>query len=96
MKNSISGLGIYSISEQSDISFYVMYVCSAKVAGSVDITPKKLSIIQVEEFTEENIKRCAEYVHEKYQTLGGNNTVAKGTNLIDAILQDEFIKKSFS
>ncbi|WP_144559691.1 AIPR family protein [Bacillus thuringiensis] len=96
VKNSISSLGIYSISEQSDISFYVMYVCSAKIAGSVDITPEKLSMIQVEEFTEENIKRCAEYVHEKYQTLGGNNTVAKGTNLIDAILQDEFIKKSFS
>jgi len=38
-----------------------MYVCSVKVAGSVDITPEKLSIIQVEELTEENIKRCAEF-----------------------------------
>lgn len=95
VKNLISGLGIYSISEQSDISFYVMYVCTAKVAGLVDITPEKLSVIQVEKFTEERIKGCAEYVYEKYQTLGGNNRVAKGTNLIDTILQDEFIKKPF-
>ncbi|TRZ39323.1 abortive phage resistance protein (plasmid) [Niallia circulans] len=95
VKNAISSLGIYSVSEQSDISFYVMYVCSAKIAGSVEISSEQLSKIQIEKFTEDNIKRCAEYVYEKYQTLGGNNTVAKGTNLIDAILQDNFIEIPF-
>ena len=30
VKKTIKELGLYTVSEQSDISFYVMYVCSAK------------------------------------------------------------------
>lgn len=91
VKNSISSLGVYSVSEQSDISFYVMYVSAAKAIESIDITPEQLSKVSIEKFNEENIKLCTEYVYEKYKALGGTNKVAKGTSLIENILNDEFI-----
>lgn len=96
VKGTINSLGTFSISEQSDISFYVMYVCSAKVAGAVDITPEQLSLIALEGFTDDKVKQCSEYVFDKYKTLGGNNKVAKGTSLIDEILKEEFIKEPFN
>lgn len=91
VKQVINSLGIYTISEQSDISFYVMLVCSSKIIESKDITPYQLGNINVDDFSETNIKISADYVYEKYKNLGGNNAVAKGTNLIDEILKDEFI-----
>lgn len=96
VKSFINSLGVYSISEQSDISFYVMYVCSAKITGSAEITPKQLGSFNLDDITDEKIKICAEYVYEKYKQLGGNNKVAKGTNLIESIVNDEFIVKPFS
>ncbi|MED1876496.1 AIPR family protein [Brevibacillus borstelensis] len=93
VKNSISNSGLYTVSEQSDISFYVMYVCAAKIVGSKNITPEQLSKLNLEQLTEENIQLCTEYVYKKYIQLGGNDKVAKGTNLIDMILQDDFIKR---
>lgn len=96
VKSFINSLGVYSISEQSDISFYVMYVCSAKITGSAEITTKQLGSFKLDDITDEKIKICAEYVYEKYKQLGGNNKVAKGTNLIESILTDEFIVKPFS
>lgn len=91
VKQVINSLGIYTISEQSDISFYVMLVCTSKIIESKDITPDQLGNINVDDFSETNIKIGADYVYEKYKNLGGNNAVAKGTNLIDEILKDEFI-----
>lgn len=96
VKSFINSLGVYSISEQSDISFYVMYVCSAKIAGSAEITTKQLGSINLDDITDEKIKICAEYVYKKYKQLGGNNKIAKGTNLIESIVNDEFIVKPFS
>lgn len=96
VKSFINSLGVYSISEQSDISFYVMYVCSAKIIGSAEITTKQLGSFNLDDITEEKIKICAEYVYKKYKQLGGNNKVAKGTSLIESIVNDEFIIKPFS
>ncbi|MDZ5606035.1 AIPR family protein [Bacillus pseudomycoides] len=95
VKQVINSLGTYTVSEQSDISFYVMYVCAAKINGSEDITPAQLGNINIDDFSETNIKISADYVYDKYKTLGGNNKVAKGTKLIDDILQDEFIIQPF-
>jgi hypothetical protein len=95
VKQLINSLGIYTVSEQSDISFYVMYVCSAKINKSKKITPEQLGNINIDEFSETNIRISADYVYNKYKSLGGNNKVAKGTNLIDSILQDEFIIQPF-
>lgn len=96
VKSSINSLGIYSRSEQSDISFYVMFVCSTKSLGYVDISPSNLSKINLLDFTDEKIKICADYVYKQYKLLGGNNNIAKGTSLIDFILKDEFIVKPFN
>src|SRR5699024_6801321 len=96
VKQVINGLGTYTLSEQSDISFYVMYVCSSKIVGSKEITPVQLGNINIDDFSEKNIKISADYVYEKYKSLGGNNTLAKGTNLIGEILQDQFIIQPFN
>lgn len=96
VKSLINSLNVYSISEQSDISFYVVYVCSAKIARSAEITTKQLGSFNLDDITNEKIKICAEYVYKKYKQLGGNNKIAKGTNLIESIVNDEFIVKPFS
>lgn len=95
VKSYIRSLGIYTVSEQSDISFYIMYVITAKVIGTIDITPKQLSLTNLDDYTEDRIKVCAEFVYGIYVELGGNNKVAKGTGLINSILSSEFITKSF-
>nr|WP_285857104.1 AIPR family protein [Mesobacillus subterraneus] len=95
VKQTINSLGIYTVSEQSDISFYVMYVCSAKIIQSKDISPEQLGHININDFSEENIKVSANYVYDKYKTLGGNNKVAKGTKLIDDILEEDFVIHPF-
>lgn len=95
VKRVINSLGIYTVSEQSDISFYVMYVCSAKINESKEITSEQLGKINIDDFSEINIKVSADYVYEKYKKLGGNNKVAKGTKLIDVLLEDEFLKHPF-
>ncbi|WP_404275359.1 AIPR family protein [Exiguobacterium undae] len=96
IKSVINSLGIYSTSEQSDISFYVMYVCSAKISGSSEISLKQLGEFKLDDVTDEKITECAEYVYEKYKQFGGNNKVAKGTNLIESIISDDFIISPFS
>lgn len=96
IKSVINGLGIYSTSEQSDISFYVMYVCSAKITRSSKITLKQLGEFKIDDVTNEKITECAEYVYKKYKQLGGNNKVAKGTSLIDSIASDDFTTSPFS
>lgn len=96
VKQTINSLGIYTVSEQSDISFYVMYVCSAKINESKEITPEQMGNINIDDFSETNIKISAEYVYDKYKSLGGNNKIAKGIGLIDDILKDEFIIHPFN
>lgn len=95
VKNAINSLGKYSTSEQSDISFYVMFVCSAKILNTIDISPELLSTIDLNKFTNGNIKVCTEFVYKLYKELGGNNKVAKGSELINQILDSEFIKEPF-
>ncbi|WP_062349894.1 AIPR family protein [Bacillus kwashiorkori] len=96
VKQVINSLGLYTVSEQSDISFYVMLVCSAKIIGSKEITPEQLGNIKIDEFSDTNIKVSADYVYEKYKKLGGNNKVAKGTKLIDEILKEDYIIEPFN
>lgn len=92
VKSLLSSLGVYSVSEQSDISFYVMYVITSKVVGEIDITPEQLANVDLDKFNENNIRVCAEYVYNMYRELGGTNKIAKGTNLIDTILKDTFLE----
>src|SRR5699024_9070969 len=96
VKQGINGLGTYTLSEQSDISFYVMYVCCSMIVVSIKFTPVQSFIINIDILSKKNIKISADYVYEKYKSLGGNNTVAKGTNLIGEILQDQFIIQPFN
>lgn len=95
VKNTINSFGEYSTSEQSDISFYVMYICSAKILEKAEISPESLSKIDLNKFSYENIKECTKFVYKIYKELGGNNKVAKGSELISKILEDDFIRSPF-
>ncbi|APH37750.1 AIPR family protein [Bacillus velezensis] len=96
VKKTIKELGLYTVSEQSDISFYVMYVCSAKTLTSKEISPEQLGNINFDLFSTENIKTSAQYVFNKYKDLGRNDKIAKSNKLIDSILSDEFITQPFN
>ncbi|MGM0860683.1 MAG: AIPR family protein [Bacillota bacterium] len=96
VKKIIKELGLYTVSEQSDIAFYVMYVCSAKILTSKAISPEQLGNINFDELSVENIKSSAQYVYRKYKDLGGNDKIAKSNKLIDSILSDEFINQPFN
>lgn len=95
VKNIINSFGEYSTSEQSDISFYVMFVCSAKILGNIKISSELLSKIDLNRFSYENLKECTEFVYKIYKELGGNNKVAKGSELITRILETDFISTPF-
>lgn len=95
VKSHLRVLEKYTTSEQSDISFYVMYTIASKIIGEIDITPKQLSLTDLNHYTEDRIELCAEFVYDKYLEHGGDNKVAKGTGLINAILASDFIKNSF-
>ncbi|GJJ27856.1 AIPR family protein [Bacillus velezensis] len=96
VKKTIKELGLYTVSEQSDISFYVMYVCSAKTLTSKEISPEQLGNINFDLFSTENIKTSVQYVFNKYKDLGRNDKIAKSNKLIDSILSDEFITQPFN
>lgn len=95
VKSFIRSLGRYDSSVQSDILFYVIYLLTAKIIGSKDITPKQLSQTNLKKYTDEKIEECTEFVYEMYMKLGGNNKVAKGSKLKKSILESEFIRKPY-
>jgi hypothetical protein len=95
VKKAINNLGKYSTSVQSDISFYVIFVCTSKIVKNRDITTEALSKVNLEMFSNKNIEICTEFVYKYYESMGGNNKIAKGSELIAKILEDNFVIEPF-
>ncbi len=81
----IKASGEYSQSTKSDILFYVIYAVVALAIRSPEIDGKSLKGIDLAYFDEEKIGAASKLVFSEYQTLGGSNKVAKGSELIDRI-----------
>lgn len=77
--------GEYSVTNKSDIEFYVTYVVCVRLLGKAVITGRDLAGIDLAQVSGELILDCAHWVNDIYLELGGTDKVAKGSTLITAI-----------
>jgi AIPR protein len=75
----------YTVSETSDIKFYVLYSSSCLMAKSLYPNSKIISGLTEKSLTDEIFNYSVEATYDLYRQLGGTDKVAKGTKLIDAL-----------
>ena len=80
--------GNYSITQISDIRFYVLYLVFSKVIGKAAPTPQDIFSLSLEAITVKIILETAAEVYGVYLSLGGTDKVAKGSELIAALQKD--------
>ena len=80
---------IYSVSARSDILFYVIFLVTAKALNSVNITKETMAKLDLKMITENLIVESAKEIFYIYQELGGNDKVAKCSDLIKKVV-DKF------
>lgn len=78
----------YTQAEKSDILFYVIYLVAAKILHTPDILPEQFKQIELDSVGDEAINEAAQTVLQIYHELGGNNKVAKGSELLNRIRQE--------
>lgn len=76
----------YSPAQKNDILFYVVYFSVAKKLGKSVIELVDIKGLDLNVFTDEYITSAASEVFNEYEKLGGNGKVAKGSDLIDALI----------
>lgn len=62
------------------------YLSVAKKVGKTNISFKDVKEIELNDYTDEYITQTAEIVFSEYEKLGGNGKVAKGSDLIEALV----------
>ena len=75
----------YSQAEKSDILFYVIYCVICLRLHSAEIDTQHFKEIDINTIDDEEINLAAQTVSTIYHELGGNNKVAKGSDLLDQI-----------
>ena len=75
----------YSQAVKSDILFYVIYTVVAQAVQSPDISSLSFKALDMDAIDETKISQAAQLVFKLYQELGGNNKVAKGSELLERI-----------
>ncbi|MCU7653524.1 AIPR family protein [Acutalibacter sp. LFL-21] len=75
----------YSQAQTNDILFYVLYYAVAKDINRSNITSNDIKSLDVSAYTDEYILGISKTVFAKYESLGGDSKVAKGTELIKAL-----------
>jgi len=89
IKTYLKKCGIYDITQQGDMLFYILYYSFAKELNSSTITASSIKSIEVESLSEEKIISYTEHVYNLYQAQGGTSKVAKGSSIIES-LKNEF------
>lgn len=75
----------YDQAAKSDILFYVVYTAAALELKSPDILQQDFKSMNVDVIDNEKIEAAAQMVFTLYKELGGNNKVAKGSELLEQI-----------
>lgn len=78
----------YTAAEKSDILFYVIYFLTGKLLQTVDIQPSQFKELNIDTIDANTINEAAQTVLQLYHELGGNNKVAKGSNLLDRVREE--------
>lgn len=85
VESALRTCGQYTITNKSDIEFYVIYVVCVRLLGKTAIMGRDLAGIDLQQASADLILDCAQWVNGIYLELGGNDKVAKGSALITAI-----------
>ena len=82
----------FAAPEITDIKFYILYCSSCLITESLYPSNSKMSRERESSLTENILSYCVSSVYDLYMNLGGNDKVAKGSRLIEALktkLRDE-------
>lgn len=82
-------------SQKGDIKFHVLMYVILSICNHISPNAEKIKQINLEEISDELLKRAVENTLVVYDAMGGNNGVAKGKEFVTEILQvidDEEIK----
>lgn len=82
MESVLKREGEYTTTQISDIKFYVLFSIFAKAVEKVEISSDDIIAFQPTSIGDDLIKNTAKEVFDIYQQLGGNDKVAKGSDLI--------------
>lgn len=74
-----------SHAERSDILFYLLYGVVVSTLGKNSIRFNDIKIIDIEDITDDLIKKTMDSIYKKYRELGGNGRVAKSSSFVDEI-----------
>lgn len=85
IETRIKELKKYQIAEINDIKFYVLYYLTCAATESLYPSSNKIEIINVQTLDDASIDAATEKCYDIYRELGGNDKVAKGTDLIDKV-----------
>ena len=69
----------------TDIKFYVLYAAFANHFNKVDVVAKDIESIQPQDITDSLIENAIREISSLYMALGGNDKVAKGSELIEKV-----------
>ena len=75
----------YSVSQKTDILFYVLYYSVAKILKKIQITADDVANLELNLFTEEYVLSVTQCVYNEYNSLGGTGKLAKSSMLIDKL-----------
>lgn len=81
----IKSSGDYDQATKSDILFYVVYAVVALELKAIVISGIEFKAMDMEKIDDDKIGMAARMIFELYQELGGNNKVAKGSDLLEQV-----------
>ena len=73
--------------DRTNIRFYVLYWVTAMLVKRTSPKPKQIAEIEVKTLEDEVVERAVDDVRSLYEALGGNDQVAKGSELRTKIVQ---------
>ena len=73
---------------QSNIGFHVAMCIACIALNSSKPSRQEIAKLQVDKISNELFMECFKWVHRRYNTLGGNDQVAKGTELVERLKKE--------
>lgn len=81
----IKSSGDYDQATKSDILFYVIYTVASLELKTITISAAEFKEMDMDKIDDDKIGLVAQMVVDLYRELGGNNKVAKGSDLLEQV-----------
>jgi hypothetical protein len=85
IENALKRNDVLTISDVTNIKFYVVYVTFAMILHQVIIKPNDIASLRTDLISDELINKNTTSVLTLYKVLGGDDKVAKGSDLINQL-----------